>query len=146
MNSLGIDIGGSSVKLAVVHGSTVVWTAQSPFYSQPSRNELLAAIRKAAESHPSEADVAGICVPGLLDESKGLVTLSVNMPALVGVPLDQLVSESLGRPSKRLHIVNDAVAAGIDIVISKGLTGRVLTLALGTGVGMSVLDDGRPLV
>ena len=67
MDSLGIDVGGSSVKLALVHDGDTVWQTQSETYNKPSPQELAAAIRKAVDGRfPSDA-VAGICVPGLRD-------------------------------------------------------------------------------
>jgi len=65
----------------------------------------------------------------------------------MGVVLDDLVDRALGNGTvKRLQIVNDAVATGTDVILSKKLTGRVISMALGTGVGMGVLDDGKPLL
>ena len=37
------------------------------------------------------------------------------------------------------------LATATDVIVSRGLTGRVVSIALGTGVGMGVLDDGVPL-
>src|SRR4051812_39079910 len=82
---LGIDIGGTSVKLAAMRGTETLWTGQSPFYARPTTEELLAAMRAAARGRDVRAGVAGLCVPGLLDMSTRTVTLAVNVPGLVGV-------------------------------------------------------------
>jgi predicted NBD/HSP70 family sugar kinase len=146
MLSLGIDIGGSSVKLAAIRDRDMVWTSQSSSYSRPNRDQLVAAIRQAAEGRAINADVAGICVPGILDPSTRTITLAVNVPGLVGIPLDKLVHAAFGNAIARLHIVNDARAAATDIVETRSLNGRILTLVLGTGVGIGVLDEGKPLL
>jgi predicted NBD/HSP70 family sugar kinase len=150
MICLGIDIGGTSVKLAALQDGRKLWTGQSKFYSRPTTDQLIAAIRQAANgqlgANRLDADVAGICVPGLLDREKRMITLAVNVPGLMGVVLDDLVAAALGSGSvKRLQIINDAVATGTDVILSKNLSGRVISMALGTGVGMGVLDDGKPL-
>ncbi|WP_428939841.1 ROK family protein [Fontivita pretiosa] len=146
MIALGIDIGGSSVKLAAVQGGQTLWTGQSPFYTRPTTTQLIAAIQQAAgERAGGRIDVAGICVPGLLDRERRTITLSVNVPGLMGVVLDELVARALGPIVRRLEIVNDAVATATDVIRTRGLRGRVVSLALGTGVGMGVLDDGVPL-
>jgi len=48
MVCLGIDIGGTSVKLAALQDGKSLWTGQSEFYSRPSTDQLIAAIRQAA--------------------------------------------------------------------------------------------------
>jgi predicted NBD/HSP70 family sugar kinase len=146
MFSLGIDIGGTSVKLAAQRDGQTLWTGQSPFYSRPTTEELLGAMRAAATGHDVRAAVAGLCVPGLLDKSTRTITLAVNVPGLMGVPLNDLVERAFGRGAiGRIEIINDAVAAATDLVAVRGLRGRLLALAIGTGVGAAVLDDGVPL-
>jgi glucokinase len=146
MTSLGIDIGGSSVKLAAMENGRPLWTGQSAFYARPTTQQLIDAIKTAANGRGQPVDVTGICVPGLLDRSRRMITLSVNVPGLENVVLDELVSRALGQAIGNLQIVNDAVATATDVIRTKGLTGRVVSLALGTGVGMGVLDDGVPLM
>ena len=65
MISLGIDVGGSSVKLALVEGERTIWKTQSEPYTHPTREQLAGAIRKsiAGRFDPARAAV-GICVPG----------------------------------------------------------------------------------
>jgi len=85
-------------------------------------------------------------VPGLFDVKTQRVTLSVNVPGLNHLSLDELVEDALGhRPRKNLSILNDAVATGLDLWRSRNLVGRLMVIALGAGVGAAVLDDGQPL-
>src|SRR5262245_15922511 len=109
MRSLGIDIGGSSAKLALVENDAPLGTAQSPFYSRPDINQLVAALKSAAADKLLAADCSGICVPGLLDREKRAITLSVNVPGLMGVTLDQIVSRAFGDAVPQPQIINDAV-------------------------------------
>ncbi|HEY7090539.1 MAG TPA: ROK family protein [Tepidisphaeraceae bacterium] len=147
--TLGVDIGGTSVKTALWVGSTCVRTGQSPFYARPTTDQLLAAIRAAVGSAARELGTVGLCVPGLLDADRRVVTLSVNVPGLAGYQLDQLVPQALGLPTepsdRQTTISNDATASAYDIFQTRKLTGRLLVIALGTGVGAAVLDDGIPL-
>jgi len=145
MTSLGIDIGGTSVKLAQIADGKALWTGQSPFYSRPTTAQLIDAMRAAAKGRVSSADFAGLCVPGLYDKTRRIITLSVNVPGLMDVVLDDLVAQAFGPVVKNLKIINDAVATATDVIRTRGLTGRVVSIALGTGVGMGVLDDGVPL-
>jgi predicted NBD/HSP70 family sugar kinase len=144
--SLGIDVGGSSVKLAAVRGNQTLWIAQSETYEKPTRPQLADAIRSTVGGRFEKGWVVGICVPGQRDRATRRVIQSVNIPALDGLSLDELVNEALGCQVSHLEIASDAVANGYDIAVSNGLKGRTLALALGTGVGMAVIDDGVVLV
>ena len=152
MDSLGIDIGGTSVKLAALRDGQKLWTGQSPLYSRPTTEQLLGAMRAAAGGREVRAAIAGLCVPGLLDKATRTITLAVNVPGLVGVPLNELVDRAFGNKDGsrgaigRIQIINDAVAAASDLAAARGLRGRLLALAIGTGVGAAVLDDGVPLM
>ena len=148
MISIGIDIGGSSVKLAAVSGRTTLWTGHSRSYSRPSHEELVAAIREAADGRLVHADVVGICVPGILDRVTRSITLSVNIPSLQGIVLDDLVAEAIddGDDDRHVEIANDSTASAYDLYASHGLSGRLLSITLGTGVGATVLDDGVPIM
>lgn len=143
--TLGIDIGGTSVKAAVCVDGELIRTGQSPFYAKPSTDQLLQAIRAAAGSI-RELKSVGLCVPGLLDRARRVITLSVNAPGLTDISLDQLVPQALGLSGDRpTTISNDAAATAYDIFKSRHLTGRLLVLTIGTGVGAAVLDDGELL-
>jgi predicted NBD/HSP70 family sugar kinase len=145
MKSLGIDIGGTSAKLALIDGGRTAWTSQSSFYSRPTTDQLADALRHAVNGKSIGADAAGICVPGLLDRDKRTITLSVNVPGLMGVTLDEIVARAFGPGVPKVQILNDAVSTATDVIAAKKLTGRVVSIAIGTGVGMGVLDDGVPL-
>lgn len=146
MICLGIDIGGTSVKLAAVENGKTLWTGQSPFYSRPTTSKLIEALAQAANGRVHSVDFAGICVPGLLDAEKRMINLSVNVPGLMNIVLDELVARALGKGIHQLKIINDAVATATDVIRAKQLKGRVVSVALGTGVGMGVLDDEVPLM
>jgi predicted NBD/HSP70 family sugar kinase len=139
---LGIDIGGTSVKAVVRSGGRWIRGGQSIFYARPDAQQLRLAIRQATGA-VQDADMIGLCVPGLMDATRSHVTLAVNVPGLVGLPLTRLVPDALGWLGARSTIIlNDAAAAAHDIYAARHLTGRLLLLTLGTGVGSVVLDDG----
>src|SRR5215203_2126100 len=96
MTLLGIDIGGRSVKVAAREGDHWLWTGQSEPYDCPDTPALLAAIRGAVAGRLTRVDHVGLCVPGLSDRQRNFVTLSVNVPGIVDVPLGALVTDALG--------------------------------------------------
>ncbi|MGA2583787.1 MAG: ROK family protein [Tepidisphaeraceae bacterium] len=146
MICLGVDVGGTSVKAAALKNGRCLWTSRSAVYRRPSAEELRKAIADAVGNWVADFDRVGLCVPGILDQRRSAVTLSVNVPGLVGLPLDRLVLDSLKLSGARpTTILNDAHAAALDIFYSRNILGRLLVLSLGTGVGAAVLDDGKPL-
>jgi predicted NBD/HSP70 family sugar kinase len=145
MISLGIDIGGTSVKLAQLKEGQLQWTGQSAFYTRPTTQQLVDALKDAAKGRVTYANIAGLCVPGLYDKSKRMITLSVNVPGLMNVKLDEIVEQAFAKRVAKIEIINDAVAAAVDVYESREMTGRLVSIALGTGVGMAVLDEGEPL-
>ena len=143
MTSLGIDVGGSSVKLASIDATgQTLWQQQSDTYTQPTRQQLAAVIRKAVAGRFEGGGTVGICVPGTRDPAKRTVIQSVNLPALNGLQLDELVADAVGVRPSRIEIMTDANATGVDIYAVNRLSGRLCSLALGTGIGAAVIDEG----
>lgn len=142
MISLGIDVGGSSVKLAAVRDGAALWQVQSQTYSHPTREQLAAVIREAVAGRFGASDIVGICVPGRRDAGGRTVILSVNLPALNGLNLDALVRDAVGTRPTFVEVCTDALATAYDIYAHHNLRGRLLSLALGTGVGAAVVDEG----
>lgn len=149
----GVDIGGSSVKAALLRpdGSQ---TARSSPYRKPSLDRLCEAIGEAingAGIHPDSGIARlGLCLPGRMDKAGRTVELSVNLPCLNGVEPSDLVMRCFGQDAQtaqtRVQIVamSDGVAAAIGSHHLRPTSGRLAAIVLGTGVGLAVLDDGEP--
>ena len=99
MLALGLDIGGSSVKAALIVDGRRGAVARSDLYERPDREALALAIGQAAstvlEGVAVGVDAIGLCVPGLLDRARLCIVTSVNVPGIVGVPLGELVGRAL---------------------------------------------------
>lgn len=156
--SLGIDVGGSSIKLALLFPAGAPILEQSSRYSSPdpaaferALHELAnrPAMREALASHPPAT--VGVCLPGVWNESAGCLERSNNLPKLVGIPLSPLMDRALGTPLPAWTLSTDAHATAIDVwhELAHGIPvntdlrpRRLFCLALGTGVGACVLDEG----
>jgi len=144
MRSLGIDIGGTSVKVALLDGDKVT-TSRSSEYSGASADELATVIAAVLPDGSNDAQTVGLCVPGRLDPTRTRVVQSINLPALQKVPLAELISRAIGARVTPT-IASDAHAAAHDFQVTHKTVGRLLAISIGTGVGASVLDDGKPLL
>lgn len=154
MNALGVDIGGSAIKLALLvdDDDVALWTHTSDRYHRPDVagvTNILASTFAAVSLRIDGPLVIGVCAPGLYDAASGTITRSVNLPGLIGLPLAHTILSALPpavRPRASVTFVtSDARAAGHDFARAHNLRGRFLGLSLGTGVGATVLDDGVPL-
>ncbi len=141
---IGIDIGGSKIKAAVVdveNGVTVTKRNRilTPHPASPER--ILEACRESIEPFPVDGPV-GVGFPGVVRD--GVVLTAENLDkAWLGFPIEEKLSKALGRPVRAL---NDADAAGVAEVrfgAGKGASGTVVLLTVGTGLGSSVFTDGR---
>ncbi len=131
--SLGIDIGGTGIKVTALRGQQILWTAKRG-YRKPTVDDLVAAMQ-AIDGHPEVHDAVGLCVPGLLDRKRERVTLAVNVPALMDIRLDELVSQALNRKPSAIVVANDSIATGYDIFATRNLPGRLLVLRWEPGWG-----------
>lgn len=146
MIALGVDIGGTSVKAAIVRGDHAVATGRSDPYQRPDLAGLQRAIAAAVAplgGHLSRLDAVGLCLPGLVDRGTGQVIKSVNMPALVGADLNALLRDAIGTARLPMSRFSDAHAATFDVW--NGRPGRLAGVSIGAGVGLCVLDDGIAL-
>lgn len=152
MSALGIDIGGTCIKLALLDPASAsppsIFT--TAHYARPSEPQLRAVLQDALRREPfASANITaiGLCVPGIVDPATCAITVSNNIPGLIGVPLSNLIAAALGKPTPPPIITTDARAAATDFwhsALSRA-PGRLLAISLGTGVGACVLDDGVPL-
>jgi glucokinase len=111
--------------------------------------ERLAASWEALKAEPSakefKAAGAGLASPGALDREKGEVIVSPNLPAWVGFPLVDQLSQALGVP---VVLENDANCyVWGEFVFGAGKNaGSMAGLTLGTGVGGGLVIDGELVI
>ena len=143
--ALGIDIGGTSVKASLLRSQASSSECLAVHDGTPEGlRRAMVTIVESLDPHIAGVAAVGVCLPGLYDASADCLVRAVNLPGLVGVALKPLVSSALPRPSP-LCVRSDALAAGIDDAAERHLSGRLLAVSLGTGVGAIVLDGDAPL-
>ena len=147
--AIGIDVGGSGIKAAVVDVDSGRLTSErlrvpTPMPSTPeaivaSISRLVKRLVKSGsldDSIPVGVGLPGVTIDGMLKFAGNIDQTWIDFP----------VVERLTRVLKRrVYIINDADAAGIaemEFGIGKGRQGKVVFLTLGTGVGSGVFNDG----
>jgi glucokinase len=143
---LGIDVGGTNVKLGLVDddGQTIAKTSISTEQGQGAedgcRRIAQAAEQLRAEAKATKASIvrAGLVTPGPIDVPRGLVLRPGNIPGWWDFPIRERASQHLGMP---VTFNNDANAAAYG-EFWKGAGTNVqsmILLTLGTGVGGGII-------
>jgi polyphosphate glucokinase len=147
--AVGVDVGGSGIKAAVVDittGGLISERLRVPTPS-PSTPELVSStigrlVRRLAKANGlPESIPVGLGLPGVTMGGRLLTAANID-PAWVDYPVADKLAKSLKRT---VSIVNDADAAGIAEMrfgVGAGKPGVVIFLTLGTGVGSGVFVDG----
>ena len=144
MNRLGIDIGGTTVKLGVVDEQFHILEQTSiPTLADRPSEALIADIVAAARPLIKKYDPAtvGIGSPGSLDPQAGVVFAAGNLP-FRNIPLATLFQEALGLPVLLENDANCALIAEAAVGVCQGCR-DALIITIGTGIGGSILIDGK---
>ena len=151
---IGIDIGGTSVKLGLIqYGERFEVVKQIAIPTQAQDPATIFAERIAAAVKGLVADCGnprvngiGVGCPGLIDPWQGVVRTSPNLKNMPGFKLRDTLAQLTCLP---VEIQNDANAAVLGEWLfspsSRGVKNLIL-LTLGTGVGGGVVCDGHLLV
>jgi polyphosphate glucokinase len=140
---LGIDIGGTGIKAAPVETDTgeLLADRQKLATPQPSTPDAVEQIVRDLVKDFSWTGPAGITFPGVV--TKGVIQTAANVDhSWIGVDAVKTFSACT---QLQVTMINDADAAGVAEMrfgAGKGVTGTVLMLTLGTGIGSALFIDG----
>ncbi len=142
--ALGIDIGGSGIKGALVHTGT---------------GQLITPRIRVATPHPSTPDAVAAVVSQLAAQIGGHSPIGATFPAVIqhgvarsaanvdkswiGTDVDEVFTKATDRS---VTVLNDADAAGVAEArfgAAQGVSGVVILLTFGTGIGSALLMDGQ---
>jgi glucokinase len=147
--TIGVDIGGTKVAAALVDSSGQISNkTRVPMFSSGDAAAGLACVRDAIDAIFDEVPDArgavtgiGICAPGPLDPTTGVILNPPNVPCWRDYPLTAEVERLFGVPA---WIDNDANAACLaEARWGAGIGYRNVFFAiLGTGIGTGIVFDG----
>jgi polyphosphate glucokinase len=142
---LGIDVGGSSVKAGLVDVAAgrlagAMIAAPTPKPATPAAlTQVLAGL---AARLPSAAGRVGVAFPSVIKDGTAYTAANIDAGWL-GTNGERLAAGALGR---EVLFLNDADAAGIAEMrfgSGRGLSGPVIMLTFGTGIGTALFIGGR---
>jgi polyphosphate glucokinase len=149
--AVGIDIGGTGVKAALVDVTTGELLSRRHRVNTPkpaTPEAVTEAVKHlvgliAAEFQlPMDLPV-GVGIPGPIKD--GVVKVAANIDKRwIGTNAEELIGKALG--GRRVVAINDADAAGLAEIrfgAGRDVPGTVLMLTIGTGIGSALFVDGR---
>jgi glucokinase len=141
VRSLGLDLGGTNVKLAVLEDRRLVEVRQAPTDAGDGVDAVLGRMAALAESARPFQSV-GVALPGLFD-ADGAAVLLPNLPAdwtgrRIREPLEQALERAV-------PLVNDGHAFALaESLLGAGRgAGNVMCIVCGTGIGGGLVLGGR---
>lgn len=145
-HALGIDIGGTGIKGAVVDTATGELVSDRKKIATPKSGKPDAIIAVVVElieklgGIPADMPI-GVCFPAIVRNGKTMSAANISKE-WIGLDAEKLFEKALGRD---IHFVNDADAAGVAEVrygAAKNVRGLVILTTLGTGIGSALIYNG----
>ena len=143
---IGIDLGGSKIEVAALDREGAIRLRHRVPTPAGDYAATIAALKQLVESSEAELGIRasiGIAIPGAISPATGLVK-NANSTCLIGRPFDRDVAAALGRP---VRSANDANCFALSEARDGAAQGArlVFGVILGTGVGGSIVVDGKVL-
>ena len=142
MNYLGIDVGGSSIKHAVMDENYQILTQGTLDGRAESREAFLSAICGLYEQtgHPEGGIAVSYC--GEVNEQSGLVIAGGSYAYNAGT---NIKTDLEARTGARVSIANDGNCAALAEMEGGALTGvrDAVVIVVGTGLGGGIILDGK---
>lgn len=143
--AVGIDIGGTGIKGAVVDTETGKLIGDRVKMATPEGgrpDDIVATVVEIIETLKVDLSIpVGVCFPAIVIHGKTMSAANVS-DEWIGLEAEALFEKALGRD---IHFVNDADAAGVAegrYGAAKDVDGLVILTTLGTGIGSAFIYDG----
>jgi polyphosphate glucokinase len=139
--TLAVDIGGSSIKVAVLDcaGHLVAAQVRAPTPKEATPQAVLETIASLSVQLPSIQRIS-VGFPGVVKGGKVLTAPNLGTGHWAGFELMGALSQRFGVPAR---VLNDAAVQGLGVVEGHGLE---CVLTLGTGVGCALFRNHRLLL
>ncbi len=150
-NFIGLDVGGTTMKCAVVTGEGRPLSKPVVMDTNPERGQetgletMCETIRRAiAAANLTLADIAaiGVATPGLGDIKKGLIIDPPNLKPWKNVAVREHIAKVFGKPTVYQNDANAAAYGEFWVGAAQEAKSMVL-FTLGTGVGGGIIIDDK---
>jgi glucokinase len=141
VTSLGLDLGGTNIKLAILEEGRVVERAEAPTLSAEGVDAVLDRLAGLARG-AGRVDSIGVALPGLFDDDGVAVLLPNLYGEWAGRPVRAPLEAALAQP---VSLINDGHAFALaEATLGAGRGGaNVMCVVCGTGIGGGLVLDGQ---
>ena len=146
---IGIDVGGTNVKIALVENGKIIYSNSVPTYAKMGYeytvNNIKQSIRDLMkETSTTEKDIEGIGFdfPGQVDYKTGIVKLAPNIPGWVNIPIAKLIEDEFHIPTKIDNDVRCATLGEMKFGAGRGCE-NFICITVGTGIGSGIVINGQ---
>lgn len=144
MQILGIDIGGTGIKTALVETTTgeLIGERTRVATPRPATPEAVGATLKEVVKQHQWSGPIGIGFPAAIQHGVARTAANVDK-SFIGLPIAEYFSKQTGCP---VYMANDADVAGLAEMrfgAGKDNRGVVLIITIGTGLGTALFSDGH---
>lgn len=147
---LGIDLGGTNIKLAAItDDGTVIERRTVPTEAHEGHDavvqRMIDNVLALREVVPTDAPVTsiGVAVPGVIDMDAGITKFLTNLPGhWPDVPVGPRIAEATELPTFLINDVRAFTVAEHQLGAAKGVT-TAICFAVGTGIGGGIVANGK---
>ena len=149
-NRIGIDVGGTNVKIAlvsdkgiIVYSNSIPTRAETGYeYTINSIKEAIKVLLKETNQNPKDIEGMGFGFPGQIDCQKGIVRLAPNIPGWVDVPIAEIMENEFGIPTRVDNDVRTAALGELNYGAGIGCQ-NLVCITVGTGIGAGLVINGK---
>ena len=140
---IGIDLGGTNMRVGLTDGSTLVNSVIEPCPSKEAEEVVINQLkRQIAQLMSEEVTSIGVGVPSVVDCQQGIVYNVANIPSWKEVHLKEILEKEFNVP---VAVNNDANCFALGVWKygeGKG-TKDMVGLTMGTGIGSGIIINGK---
>lgn len=149
-NRIGIDVGGTNVKIALVNDKgSIIYSNSIPTraemgyeYTINNMKEAIRDLLKETKTAAKDIEGMGFGFPGQIDCKKGIVRLAPNIPGWVEVPIAEIMEKEFKIPTRVDNDVRCAALGELNFGAGVGCE-NLICITVGTGIGSGLIINGK---
>ena len=149
-NRIGIDVGGTNVKIAlvdtkgkIVYSNSVPTRAEMGYeYTVNNIKQAIYDLLKETKLTTKDIEGIGFGFPGQVDYKAGIVRNAPNIPGWVEVPIAKLIEDEFKIPTRVDNDVRCAALGELKYGAGKGCE-NLICITVGTGIGSGLILNGK---
>ncbi|MBR1942697.1 ROK family protein [bacterium] len=149
-NRIGIDVGGTNIKIALVSSNgEILYSSSIPTrsemgyeYTVNNMKQAISTLLKETNTQKKDIEGIGFGFPGQVDYKTGIVKNLPNIPGWVNVPIAEIIEKEFGITTKIDNDVRCAALGELKYGAGKGCE-NLICITVGTGIGSGIILNGK---